>query len=62
MFDELSSPPSGLPQTTSSLPSLLGLPEERLTHMAVDEHLARWWHNYLNYAADLTSLVIRKVV
>ena len=36
---------------------LLGLPEERLSRIAVDEHLARWWQNYLDFAADLTSLL-----
>lgn len=36
---------------------LLGLPKERLSRIAVDEHLARWWYNYLNFAANLTSLL-----
>jgi CRISPR/Cas system-associated exonuclease Cas4 (RecB family) len=36
---------------------LLGLPQERLTQIAADEHLARWWRNYLNHAADLSSLL-----
>ena len=36
---------------------LLGLPQERLTRIAADEHLARWWHNYMKHAADLSSLL-----
>lgn len=36
---------------------LLGLPEERLSRIANDEHLERWWGNYLQYAADLAPLL-----
>jgi predicted RecB family nuclease len=36
---------------------LLGLPEEQLSRIANDEHLERWWVNFLGYAADLAPLL-----